>query len=69
VPVKPTMGKANDIKKRFKKRKAAIEAIVGDPPLKWSPCAKWLNTGIAHGYRCEITEGQGFKLLWNEGEY
>ncbi len=63
------MGKANDIKKRFKKRRRAIEAIVGGPPLKWSPCAKWRNTGVAHGYRCEITKEQSAMLSSNQGEY
>ena len=62
------MGKKNQIKKRLKKRKPELQALVGGPELKWGWCAKDHN-GIIHGCKAEITSEQSKKLSECKNEY
>ena len=57
------MGKANDMKQRFKKSKRETQALVGEPKLKWQQCARL--KGYPQGWKAELTKEQSEKL-WKQ---
>jgi len=54
------MGKLNEIKKSFKKRKKEIQKEIGEPQLNWIPCIH--VRGNTQGWKAEITKEQSERM-------